>query len=107
MERFQTRNKFWKANDEDINIKIGTTFRGADHYCLSFQFFFILTIYISSMILIMLGTSIMMNVSYNPFSDEATILIVTFWSVFLIFFIWLLKQIAIKINLWDCNEYEN
>ena len=59
------------------------------------------------MILIMLGLSIMMNVSYNPFKDVATIPIILFWYMFLIFFIWFLKQCALKVNLWNCGDYES
>lgn len=106
ISRFENREVFWKADDEDINLSIATTLRGADHYCLSFQFFFLLTIYIMSMILIMLGISIMMNVGYNPFEDIATVLIIIFWSTFLAIFIWLIKKIGGKCNIWGCDDYE-
>ena len=59
------------------------------------------------MILIMLGLSIMMNVSYNPFQDVATIPVILFWYMFLIFFIWFFKQCALKVNFWNCSDYEN
>jgi len=74
-------------------------FRGANHYCLSWQLFFILTICIGSMIFVILGVSIMINVSYNPFKDVAALLIVVFWYCFINCFIWLGQTIGYKLNL--------
>lgn len=90
---------FWKANDEDLNMEIKVTYRGADHYCLSWQFFFILAIYVGSMSLVIIGLSIMINSNYNPFKDSAMVLVLIFWSLFIILAIWLVKKLAYKLDI--------
>ena len=99
LERFRNRKIFWKAHDEDINKVIGASLRGADHYCLSWQFFLLLAVYVSSMILVMLGISILMNSEYNPFKDVVIILIFIFWYCFVRFLIWLIQSLARKLNV--------
>jgi hypothetical protein len=62
---------------------------GADHYCLSSQLFFILTVYVGGIILVILGMAIVFQTNYNFFSDVATIPIVLFWIGFLFLFIFI------------------
>lgn len=81
--------------------------RGADHYCLSSQFFFILTVYVGGMILVILGLAIIFKANYNFFDDVATIPIVAFWTVLVYFFIWLLEKLAILFNVWDYKDFQS
>lgn len=81
-------------------------FRGAYHYCLSWQLFFILTICIVSMILVIMGISIMINVKYNPFKDVAAFLILLFWYCFVNTIIWLGQAIGYKINLDGWADFD-
>lgn len=106
LNRFFNRTVFWKASDEDINTEINVAFRGADHYCLSWQFFFILAIYISSMILVMLGISIMISSTYNPFNDQATSLIIIFWCIFTITSIWLIQKLGYWLNIDNWRGFD-
>lgn len=90
-----------------MSKKVEMESRGADHYCLSWQLFFILTICIGAMIFIILGTSIMINVEYNPFKDVTATLVVLFWFCFVNVSIWLIQTIGRKINFDNWAEYEN
>lgn len=107
LNRFINRKIFWKARDQDINKSINIEFRGAEHYCISWQFFFILTIFVSAMILVMLGLSIMINVYYNPFKDIAVSFVLLFWCCFTIASIWLIQILAYKFNIDGWYEFEN
>ncbi len=60
---------------------------GADHYCLSSQLFFILTIYVGGMIFVILGMAIIFQSTYDFFEDIATVPIIIFWIAFLLLFI--------------------
>lgn len=79
---------------------------GADHYCLSSQLFFILTVYIGGMILVIIGMAIIFETNYNFFSDVATIPIVLFWILFLFIFMFVVKKCAILLNIWDYKKYK-
>lgn len=78
---------------------------GADHYCLSSQLFFILTLYVGGMEFMILGFAIIFQANYNFFEDIATVPILIFWSVFL----QILTQIVMKLgaitNIWDYKKY--
>jgi hypothetical protein len=58
LSRFNLRKTFWKADEQELNDKLAPELLGADHYCLSSQLFFILTVYVGGMILVILGLSI-------------------------------------------------
>lgn len=79
---------------------------GADHYCLSSQLFFILTVYVGGMILVIIGMAIIFQTNYNFFSDVATIPIVLFWILFLFIFMFVVKKCAILLNIWDYKKYK-
>ena len=98
---------YWKANDQDINHSINPNLRGVAHYCLSSQFFFILTIYLSGMILLLLGMAVTFNTSYNMFDDIAAAPISIFWIIITIFLQNISKMLAMKLNIWDYDEYQN
>ncbi len=106
LSRFNLRKTFWKADEEELNDKLKPEWLGADHYCLSSQFFFILTVYVGAMILVILGLSIVFNANYNFFDDIATIPIILFWIVFLQIFRIVVKKIGIFLNVWDYKNYE-
>ena len=106
LKRFFERSMFWKANDEDLNMNVEANLRGADHYCLSSQFFFILTIYLSAMILAIVGLAIMFNKSYNVFNDIASIPIILFWLLLLFLFRWICERICKLISIWDYNMFQ-
>lgn len=80
---------------------------GADHYCLSSQFFFILTVYVGGMILVLLGLAIVFKTQYDFFDDVATIPVVIFWCIFLYIFIEVVKKVAVLLNVWDYKKYES
>ena len=82
-------------------MKIEQTLRGADHYCLSSQFFFILTVFLSATFVTIMGLTTMFNTTYNLFDDIATIPIVIFWTFIIYFCAWILEKIAMKLNFWD------
>ncbi len=107
LERYEHRTVFWKVDDEDINTSLDTKLRGADHYCLSSQFFFLLTIYVGSMIIVIIGITIMINSSYNCFKDIAVLPIVLFWYIIINILTTLIKYLAIKLNVWGYQDYLN
>ncbi len=78
---------------------------GADHYCLSSQLFFILTVYVGGMEFVILGLAIIFQTNYNFFDDVATIPIIIFWIGFLLIFIQIVIKIATTINIWDYKKY--
>ncbi len=79
---------------------------GADHYCLSSQLFFILTIYVGGMELVILGLAIVFQTNYNFFNDVATIPISIFWVGFLLVFIQIVIKLATVVNMWDYKTYQ-
>lgn len=105
LHRFENRKVFWKAHDEDINPQIHVAFRGADHYCLSWQFFFILAIYIGAMVFIIIGISIMINSSYNPFKDIAMTVVALFWCGFVVTLIWFVQRVGFLINVDNWKQF--
>ena len=109
LKRFEDREVFWKANDEDINMGISPELRGADHYCLSWQFFLLLTVYIGSMILVMLGISILMNIDYNPLKDAVNLISIIFWYCFVKTLIWCIQTLGYKLNIdnWADRDSKN
>lgn len=58
------------------------------------------------MILVMLGLSIMINVSYNPFKDIAVTLVLFFWYCFTIASIWLIQRLAYKFNIDGWSDFD-
>jgi hypothetical protein len=86
-------------------MKVEDNLRGADHYCLSSQFFFILTIYLSAMILAIVGLAIMFKSNYNVFDDIAAIPIILFWLLLLFVFKWICDKFVKLFNIWDHNEF--
>jgi hypothetical protein len=107
LSRFNLRKTFWKADEQELNDKLSPELLGADHYCLSSQLFFILTVYVGGMILVILGLSIVFEANYNFFDDVATVPILVFWVGFLHIFRIIVKKIAIFLNVWDYKNYEN
>lgn len=105
LSRFNLRKTFWKADEEELNDKLKPELLGADHYCLSSQLFFILTVYVGGMILVILGIAIVFKAKYNFFDDIATIPIIIFWAGFLHIFIVVIKKIATLLNVWDYKNY--
>ena len=78
------------------------------HICIASisQFFFILTIYLSAMILAIVGLAIMFNKSYNVFNDIASIPIILFWLLLLFLFRWICDRIVKLISIWDYNIFQ-
>jgi hypothetical protein len=95
------RKKYWKADEDYLNDKVKPEIRGADHYCLSSQLFFILTVYVGGMIFVILGLAIIFKTNYNLFDDVATIPNALFWMIFLYLFKWLMLKTAALLNVWD------
>ena len=96
---------FWKAKDEDINTSIETKLRGVDHYCFSWQFYFIIGVYVIGMVTLMLAINVIINNNYNPFKDISAILIIAFWGFVTIVSIWLIQTIAYRLNLDGWKDF--
>lgn len=79
--------------------------RGVDHYCFSWQFYFIMGIYVLGMVSIILGINVMINNGYHPFKDLGAVLIMFFWAFIAISSIWLLQTIAYKLNIDGWKDY--
>ena len=79
---------------------------GADHYCLSSQLFFILTMYVGGMEFVILGFSIIFQTNYNFFDDVATIPVLIFWITLLLIFIQIVIKLGTTINIWDYQQYQ-
>ena len=74
---------------------------------MSSQFFFILTVYVGGMILVLLGLAIVFNTQYDLFDDVATVPVVFFWSIFLLIFIEIVKKLAVLLNVWNYKKFES
>jgi len=79
---------------------------GADHYCLSSQLFFVITVFIGGMFLVILGIATMFQTNYNFFSDVAAIPVALFWIGFLQIFIFFVKKLGVLLNIWDYKKYK-
>ena len=108
LDKFRKRTKFWVADDGAIiNEEVRQKMRGSQHYCLSSQFFFILTGYVSCLVIIILGIAVCIQAPFNPFKDVVTIPISIFWIVFTKIFLKMLEYIACKLNIWDYNSFQS
>ena len=78
--RFKTRKARWKSNETQVNVFIEENMRSLDKMCFSSQYFFVVTIYLSGMIQLILGIQILIfnNTGYNMFADFGTIPLVMF-----------------------------
>lgn len=62
--------------------------------------------FVGTIVLIVIGISIIINSNYNCFRDITAIPICIFWVVFVNYFLKLIILLAKKINLWNYSDLQ-
>ncbi|CAD8125159.1 unnamed protein product [Paramecium sonneborni] len=103
-ERFRNRNLFWKASEFQNDLNCETCFRSLDQWCYSSQFYFITTLQVCAIQMIIFGSHIIYVNKYNIFNDEALIFIIFFWVVVAFFLHHLFIEIGKRLKIWDISN---
>jgi|JI61114C2RNA_FD_contig_21_332894_length_831_multi_3_in_0_out_0_2 hypothetical protein len=80
LNRFSHRKKYWKADEYDFSEPLEIKLRSVDSFCLSSQFYFLITLYVSAMFVLVVGLTTIAGQSYNPLGDPFSLLIAVFWA---------------------------
>ncbi|CAD8119952.1 unnamed protein product [Paramecium sonneborni] len=103
-ERFRNRNLFWKASEFQNDLNCENCFRTLDQWCYSSQFYFITTLQVCAIQMVIFGSHIIYVNQYNIFNDEALIFIIFFWVVVAFFLHHLFIEIGKKLKIWDISN---
>jgi hypothetical protein len=104
--RFLQRETRWKGMETALDECIDESMRTLDQMCFSSQYYLMLTIHTNGILYIVLGMEMMLRAGYNPFSDTALTIILTYlWACYL-FLSRFLFWFVIKIKLWKI-KHEN
>lgn len=105
LARFDNRTAYWKPDEGDIDEDFELNLRSVNNYCLSSQFYFILTLYVAAMFLMVVGLCTVIGKSYNPFDDGVMVPVVLFWLVVAGLYSEVCKFIGKKVNIWDYQKF--
>jgi hypothetical protein len=77
-----------------------TKLRGTYSYSISSQLFFVVGLYTLSVFLFINGCTTIVSSQYNFFKDPYVVLIFAFWMLLLKVFSWILRKVALFLNIW-------
>ena len=102
--RFLQRETRWKGMEDSLDECIDEGLRTLDQMCFSSQYYLMVTIHVSGILLVMLATESMIRHSYNMFADPALLLIVPLILIILFLSKKIATKIAMKCNLWQLKH---
>lgn len=88
-----------------MKVRLKNKLRGADKYCISSQFYFVLATYTGTIVLVIVGIATIINNLYNPFKDIFIFVIALFWIIIIKLGTSFLKFVMVRFNLWDCKAF--
>lgn len=98
--RFLQRETRWKGMEESLDECIDENMRTLDQMCFSSQYYLILTVAVTGMMLFALSIEIMLRVQYNLFQDPATGIVILVILVFCKLIVYLSKKFADYMGIW-------
>lgn len=102
--RFKNRRTMWKGLDEDIDLTIKKDFRSKDQIFMSPQFYFMVTLHITGLTLLCVGSITMISNTYYVFNDYFSPFIVLFWILMLKFLENFSMYAAKKLRIWRVSN---
>ena len=76
--RYDNRGMRWKGHEPNMDETLDSSIQSLDQLCFSSQFYFFNALYGSSMVLLLMGATIMLREEYNVFADPLFPLITAF-----------------------------
>lgn len=98
---------YWKADEYEVSEDFEVKLRSVDSFCLSSQFYFLITLYVAAMFLLVVGISTMFGQSYNPLTDSFALIIVGFWTAVTAAYCLLCRFIGRLIGIWNYRQFND
>lgn len=99
--RFLSRLTFWKIDDDDIEEGLEDRFHRLDQACFSSQFYFIITVYSSGMLFVVMGMVTMVAATHQVFEDVASYYILVTFIVICLGLYLVTMLVGKKLKIWE------
>ncbi len=81
-ERYKNRTKIWKSFDDDESLQVNDANRSLDHWCYSSQYYFTMTLVLTSSQFVLMGAQTIKENNYNLFEDYLVLVfLISFWII--------------------------
>lgn len=107
IERYDSRQEYWKVDDGQKNEEVEAKLHRIDNYCLSSQFYFVTTLFVGAMFLVVVGIATMIGQDYSPVGDNYSIIVVVFWIIITHLYVKTVKMFGRLINMWNYRRFFN
>ncbi|KRX09053.1 hypothetical protein PPERSA_01940 [Pseudocohnilembus persalinus] len=105
-EKFNERKQKWKADQIEEDIKLSDDWHGLYIWAFSSQYYFIATLLLFGLFLIVFGFQTIIQQNYNLFQDPGCILYIIFWIINCHIIYYLCVYLGQKINLWETKKQQ-
>lgn len=101
--RYNARKTIWKLDDDDIDMSFPEKLQRLDQSCFSNQFYFVVTIYVTGMMLLIFGMQTIISAEHNIFADVASYYIVVLFLGICTAIFFLSKFLGKKLRIWNVS----